>query len=110
MQKAVHNSLLGLFSGLWLCLLEDGAGAMTDLSIFFLYHCQGTLCKEIKEAKAPSKLRGGILPSVSRFEEFVNFSEEVFRTAQRRGELDKAHLRLASSVFSSSEYKDWWQP
>lgn len=47
---------------------------------------------------------------MSRFEEFVNFSEEVFGTAQRRGELDKAHLRLASSVFSSSEYKDWWQP
>lgn len=56
----------------------------------------------------PSKMKGGILPSVSRFEEFVNFSEEVFRTARRRGELDKAHLRLADSVFSSSEYKGWW--
>ncbi|XP_010178866.1 PREDICTED: exocyst complex component 1-like [Mesitornis unicolor] len=61
----------------------------------------GTLCKEIEEAKMPSRMKGGILPSISRFEEFVNFSEEVFRTAQRRGELDKAHLRLASSVFSS---------
>ncbi|KAM6413296.1 LOW QUALITY PROTEIN: exocyst complex component 1-like [Rhynochetos jubatus] len=61
----------------------------------------GTLCKEIKEAKMPSKLKGGILPSVSRFEEFVNFSEEVFRTARRRGELNKAHLRLVDSVFSS---------
>jgi len=67
--------------------------------------CQGTLCKEIEEAKLPSKMKGGILPSVSRFEEFVSFSEEVFRTARRRGELDKAHLRLAGSVFSSSEYK-----
>ncbi|NXM70506.1 EXOC1 protein, partial [Serilophus lunatus] len=63
--------------------------------------CVGTLCKEIEEAKIPSKMKGGILPSVSRFEEFVGFSEEVFRTAQRRRELDKAHLRLASSVFSS---------
>ncbi|GAB0195265.1 exocyst complex component 1-like [Grus japonensis] len=61
----------------------------------------GTLCKEIEEAKMPSKMKGGILPSVSRFEEFVNLSEEVFRTARRRGELDKAHLRLAGSVFSS---------
>ncbi|XP_009472854.1 PREDICTED: exocyst complex component 1-like [Nipponia nippon] len=61
----------------------------------------GTLCKEIEETKMPSKMKGGILPSVSRFEEFVNFSEEAFRTARRRGELDKAHLRLASSVFSS---------
>ncbi|XP_030354188.1 exocyst complex component 1-like [Strigops habroptila] len=63
--------------------------------------CIGTLCKEIEETRMPSKLKGGILPSVSRFEEFVSFSEEVFRTAQRRRELDKAHLRLASSVFSS---------
>ncbi|XP_051486196.1 exocyst complex component 1-like [Apus apus] len=60
-----------------------------------------TLCKEIEEVKMPSKMRGGILPSVSRFQEFVTFSEQLVRTAQRRGELDKAHLRLASSVFSS---------
>ncbi|XP_069723925.1 exocyst complex component 1-like [Phaenicophaeus curvirostris] len=63
--------------------------------------CIEALCKEIEEVKMPSKMKGGILPSVSRFEEFVTFSEEVFRTAHRRGELDKAHLRLADSVFSS---------
>ncbi|NXB08384.1 EXOC1 protein, partial [Cnemophilus loriae] len=63
--------------------------------------CIGTLRKEIEEAKTPSRMRGGILPCVSRFEEFVAFSEEVFRTPRRRGELDKAQLRLASSVFSS---------
>ncbi|NXA64223.1 EXOC1 protein, partial [Mohoua ochrocephala] len=63
--------------------------------------CIGTLCKEMEEAKAPSRMRGGILPCVSRFQEFVAFSEEVFRTSRRRGELDKAQLRLASSVFSS---------
>ncbi|NWW17273.1 EXOC1 protein, partial [Falcunculus frontatus] len=63
--------------------------------------CIGTLCKEVEEAKAPSRMRGGILPCVSRFQEFVAFSEEVFRTSRRRGELDKAQLRLASSVFSS---------
>ncbi|NXY82950.1 EXOC1 protein, partial [Alcedo cyanopectus] len=63
--------------------------------------CIETLCEELEEAKVPSKMKGGILPSVSHFEEFVNFSEEVFRSARRRGELDKAHLRLVSSVFSS---------
>ncbi|NXA45872.1 EXOC1 protein, partial [Nothocercus julius] len=63
--------------------------------------CIGTLCKEIKEVKVSSKVRGGILPFVIRFEEFVNFSEEVFRSAQRQGELDKALVRLAGSVFSS---------
>ncbi|NXC90941.1 EXOC1 protein, partial [Cercotrichas coryphoeus] len=63
--------------------------------------CIGTLCKEMEEAKTPSRTRGGILPCVSRFQEFLAFSEELFRTSQRRGELDKAQLRLASSVFSS---------
>ncbi|NXQ14156.1 EXOC1 protein, partial [Peucedramus taeniatus] len=63
--------------------------------------CIGTLCKEIEEAKTPSRMRGGILPCVSHFQEFVALSEEVFQTSQHRGELDKAQLRLASSVFSS---------
>ncbi|NWV24979.1 EXOC1 protein, partial [Origma solitaria] len=63
--------------------------------------CIGSLCKEMEEAKAPSRMRGGILPCVSRFQDFVAFSEEVFRTSRRRRELDKAQLRLASSVFSS---------
>lgn len=81
---------------------------MSDLRVpSLLCCCQGSLCKEIEEAKVPSKMKGGILPAVIHFEEFVNFSEEVFRTVRRRGELDKAHLRLASSVFSSSEYKGW---
>ncbi|XP_034638514.1 exocyst complex component 1-like isoform X2 [Trachemys scripta elegans] len=63
--------------------------------------CICVLCKEIEEAKVPSRAKGGILPFVSRFEEFVNFSEDVFRWAQRRGELDKAHTKLVGSVFSS---------
>ncbi|NXI55400.1 EXOC1 protein, partial [Chloroceryle aenea] len=63
--------------------------------------CIETLCKEIEEMKVPSKMKGGILPSVSHFEEFVNFSEEVFRSSQQRGELHKAYLQLVSSLFSS---------
>ncbi|XP_067404576.1 exocyst complex component 1-like [Emydura macquarii macquarii] len=63
--------------------------------------CICLLCKEIEEAKVPSRGKGGILPFVSHFEEFVNFSEEVFRWAQRRGELDKAHAKLVGTVFSS---------
>lgn len=68
---------------------------------------QGTLCKEMEEAKAPSRMRGGILPCVHRFQEFVAFSEELLWTRQHRAELDKALLRLASSVFSSSECQGW---
>uniref|UniRef100_A0A8C4WH46 Exocyst complex component Sec3 PIP2-binding N-terminal domain-containing protein n=1 Tax=Gopherus evgoodei TaxID=1825980 RepID=A0A8C4WH46_9SAUR len=42
---------------------------------------------KIEEAKVPSRAKGGILPFVSRFEEF------------QRGELDKAHTKLVGSVF-----------
>ncbi|NXL35851.1 EXOC1 protein, partial [Glaucidium brasilianum] len=81
--------------------LNSVLGNMLLLAKSSFNKCIGNLCKEIEETKMPSKMKGGILPSVSRFEEFVSFSDEVFRTARRRGELDKAHLRLASSVFSS---------
>ncbi|XP_075369428.1 exocyst complex component 1-like [Mycteria americana] len=91
----------GSSSALPSSFLNTVLGNMLLLAKSSFNKCIGTLCKEIEEAKMPSKMKGGILPSVSRFEEFVNFSEEVFRTARRRGELDKAHLRLASSVFSS---------
>ncbi|XP_074003753.1 exocyst complex component 1-like [Numenius arquata] len=91
----------GSSSALPSSFLNSLLGNMLLLAKSSFNRCIGTLCKEIKEAKMPSKMKGGILPSVIHFEEFVDFSEEVFRTAQRRGELDKAHLRLASSVFSS---------
>uniref|UniRef100_A0A8C6Z249 Exocyst complex component 1-like n=1 Tax=Nothoprocta perdicaria TaxID=30464 RepID=A0A8C6Z249_NOTPE len=55
----------------------------------------------MEEVKVSNKVRGGILPFVIRFEEFVNFSEEVFRPARRRGELDKALVRLAAWDFFS---------
>ncbi|KAM9274271.1 exocyst complex component 1-like [Morus bassanus] len=91
----------GSSSALPSSFLNTVLGNMLLLAKSSFNKCIGTLCKEIEEAKMVSKMKGGTLPSVSRFEEFVNFSEEVFRTARRRGELDKAHLRLAGSVFSS---------
>nr|XP_009688790.1 PREDICTED: exocyst complex component 1-like [Struthio camelus australis]XP_009688800.1 PREDICTED: exocyst complex component 1-like [Struthio camelus australis] len=91
----------GSSSALPSSFLSTVLGNMLLLAKSSFNKCIGALCKEIEEAKVTSKMKGGILPFVSRFEEFVNFSEEVFRSAQRRGELDKAHVRLASSVFSS---------
>ncbi|XP_075576733.1 exocyst complex component 1 [Pelecanus crispus] len=91
----------GSSSALPSSFLNTVLGNMLLLAKSSFNKCIGTLCKEIEEAKMPSKMKGRILPSVSCFEEFVNFSEEVFRTARRRGELDKAYLRLAGSVFSS---------
>ncbi|XP_062440588.1 exocyst complex component 1-like [Rhea pennata] len=91
----------GSSSSLPSSFLNTVLGNMLLLAKSSFNKCIGALCKEIEEAKVTSKMKGGILPFVSRFEEFVNFSEEVFSSAQRRGELDKAHVRLASSVFSS---------
>ncbi|KAM8800167.1 LOW QUALITY PROTEIN: exocyst complex component 1-like [Eudromia elegans] len=91
----------GSSSSLPSSFLDTVLGNMLLLAKSSFNKCIGTLCKEIEEVKVSSKVRGGILPFVIRFEEFVNFSEEVFKLAQRRGELDKALVRLASSVFSS---------
>ncbi|XP_056215756.1 exocyst complex component 1-like isoform X2 [Falco biarmicus] len=91
----------GSSSALPSSFLNTVLGNMLLLAKGSFNKCIGALCKEAEEAKMPSKMKGGILPSVSLFEEFVNFSEKVFRTARRRGELDKAYLRLAGSIFSS---------
>ncbi|NXX48099.1 EXOC1 protein, partial [Tricholaema leucomelas] len=88
--SALHSPFLSTILGNLLLLAKSN-----------FKRCIGTLCTEMEKAKMPSKMKGGILPSVSIFEEFVNFSEEVYRTARWRRELDKAHLRLARSVLSS---------
>ncbi|KAM6252123.1 exocyst complex component 1-like isoform 3-T3 [Spheniscus humboldti] len=93
--------MLGSSSTLRSSFLNTVLGNMRFLAKSRFNKCIETLCKEIEEAKMPSKMKDRILPSVSLFEEFVNFSEEVFRTARQRGDLHEAHLRLASSVFSS---------
>ncbi|KAF1657418.1 Exocyst complex component 1, partial [Aptenodytes patagonicus] len=93
--------MLGSSSTLRSSFLNTVLGNMLFLAKSRFNKCIETLCKEIEEAKMPSKLKDRILPSVSLFEEFVNFSEVVFRTARQRGDLHEAHLRLASSVFSS---------
>ncbi|NXR24067.1 EXOC1 protein, partial [Cinclus mexicanus] len=87
--SAPHSSFLHALLGNVLLLAKGN-----------FHKCIGTLCKEMEEVKTPSKMRG-ILPCISSFQEFVAFSEEVFQTSQHREELDKAQLRLASSIFSS---------
>ncbi|NXG40844.1 EXOC1 protein, partial [Psilopogon haemacephalus] len=91
----------GSSSALHLSFFNTILGNLLLLAKNNFKRCIGTLCTEMEEAKLPSRVRGGILPSVSRFEEFINFSEEECRTARWRRELDKAVLRLARSVFSS---------
>nr|XP_033799895.1 exocyst complex component 1-like [Geotrypetes seraphini] len=60
-----------------------------------------SLCKEIEEAKVPGKKKIGILPFINRFKDFVAFSEEVFRNAEQRRDLDKALGKLMDTVFNS---------
>ncbi|XP_030066604.1 exocyst complex component 1 [Microcaecilia unicolor] len=63
--------------------------------------CVFSLCKEIEEAKVPGKKKIGILPFISRFKDFVVFSEDVFRNAEQRRDLDKALGKLMDTVFNS---------
>ncbi|XP_057888833.1 exocyst complex component 1-like [Melospiza georgiana] len=101
---ALSDSMLGtpgLSSSPSSSFLHSLLGNVLLLAKSNLNKCIGTLCKEMEEAKPASRTRGGILPCVSRFQELVALSEEMFQTCQRRGELDRAQLRLASSVLSS---------
>ncbi|KAF2978748.1 hypothetical protein EK904_007653, partial [Melospiza melodia maxima] len=101
---ALSDSVLGtpgLSSSPSSSFLHSLLGNVLLLAKSNLNKCIGTLCKEMEEAKPASRTRGGILPCVSRFQELVALSEEMFQTCQRRGELDRAQLRLASSVLSS---------
>ncbi|XP_028923582.1 exocyst complex component 1-like isoform X3 [Ornithorhynchus anatinus] len=60
-----------------------------------------SLCKEIEDAKVSGKMRLGVLPFISRFEEFVTVSEDAFKSTKRREDLDRAHGKLIGLVFKS---------
>ncbi|XP_031555794.1 exocyst complex component 1-like isoform X2 [Actinia tenebrosa] len=61
------------------------------------------LIRQIEEAKIQKNKRVGILPFVSKFEEFVENSEGIFKNAERRTDLDKAYIQLTRVVFDNVE-------
>uniref|UniRef100_H2ZSP2 Exocyst complex component 1 n=1 Tax=Latimeria chalumnae TaxID=7897 RepID=H2ZSP2_LATCH len=61
--------------------------------------CISNQIKQMEEVKISKKSKVGILPFVSGFEEFAELAESIFRNAERRGDLDKAYLKLIRAVF-----------
>lgn len=57
----------------------------------------------MEEVKISKKSKVGILAFVTSFEEFAELAETIFRNAERRGDLDKAYVKLIRAVFMNGE-------
>ncbi|XP_069833744.1 exocyst complex component 1 isoform X5 [Dendropsophus ebraccatus] len=65
--------------------------------------CITNQIKQMEDVKISKKSKVGILPFVSGFEEFAELAESIFRSAERRGDLDKAYIKLIRGVFINVE-------
>lgn len=55
--------------------------------------------RQMEEVKISKKSKVGILAFVVGFEDFAELAETIFRNAERRGDLDKAYVKLIRAVF-----------
>ncbi|XP_015771492.1 PREDICTED: exocyst complex component 1-like [Acropora digitifera] len=62
-----------------------------------------SLKKQIEDMKIQKTKKCGILPFVTKFEEFAVISEGVFKNSERRADLDKAYHHLIRVVFANVE-------
>lgn len=62
-----------------------------------------SLKKQIEDMKIQKTKKCGILPFVTKFEEFAVISESVFKNSDRRTDLDKAYHHLIRVVFVNVE-------
>uniref|UniRef100_A0A671TV53 Exocyst complex component 1 n=1 Tax=Sparus aurata TaxID=8175 RepID=A0A671TV53_SPAAU len=65
--------------------------------------CISGQIRQMEEVKISKKSKVGILPFVTNFEEFAELAETIFRNAERRGDLDKAYVKLIRAVFMNVE-------
>ncbi|KAF7203284.1 transcript variant X3 [Nothobranchius furzeri] len=65
--------------------------------------CISGQIRQMEEVKISKKSKVGILPFVTGFEEFAELAETIFRNAERRGDLDKAYVKLIRAVFTNVE-------
>ncbi|XP_068175070.1 exocyst complex component 1 isoform X1 [Antennarius striatus] len=65
--------------------------------------CISGQIRQMEEFKISKKSKVGILPFVTGFEEFAELAETIFRNAERRGDLDKAYVKLIRAVFMNVE-------
>uniref|UniRef100_A0AAQ5X855 Exocyst complex component 1 n=1 Tax=Amphiprion ocellaris TaxID=80972 RepID=A0AAQ5X855_AMPOC len=65
--------------------------------------CISGQIRQMEEVKISKKSKVGILSFVTVFEEFAELAETIFRNAERRGDLDKAYVKLIRAVFMNVE-------
>uniref|UniRef100_A0A672HCS8 Exocyst complex component 1 n=1 Tax=Salarias fasciatus TaxID=181472 RepID=A0A672HCS8_SALFA len=65
--------------------------------------CISGQIRQMEEVKISKKSKVGILSFVTGFEEFAELAETIFRNAERRGDLDKAYVKLIRAVFMNGE-------
>lgn len=63
----------------------------------------------MEEVKISKKSKVGILSFVTGFEEFAELAETIFRNAERRGDLDKAYVKVIKAVFMNGETSSPWR-
>uniref|UniRef100_A0A8C1SNU9 Exocyst complex component 1 n=1 Tax=Cyprinus carpio TaxID=7962 RepID=A0A8C1SNU9_CYPCA len=61
--------------------------------------CISGQIRQMEEVKISKKSKVGLLPFVTGFEEFAKLAEAIFRNAERRGDLDKAYIKLIRAHF-----------
>uniref|UniRef100_A0A674MQB9 Exocyst complex component 1 n=1 Tax=Takifugu rubripes TaxID=31033 RepID=A0A674MQB9_TAKRU len=61
--------------------------------------CISGQIRQMEEVKISKKSKVGILSFVTGFEEFAELAETIFRNAERRGDLDKAYVKLIRAHF-----------
>lgn len=59
--------------------------------------------RQMEEVKISKKSKVGILTFVVGFEDFAELAETIFRNAERRGDLDKAYVKLIRAVFMNGK-------
>lgn len=65
--------------------------------------CISGQIRQMEEVKISKKSKVGILSFVIGFEDFAELAETIFRNAERRGDLDKAYVKLIRAVFMNVE-------
>uniref|UniRef100_H3DJV5 Exocyst complex component 1 n=1 Tax=Tetraodon nigroviridis TaxID=99883 RepID=H3DJV5_TETNG len=65
--------------------------------------CISGQIRQMEEVKISKKSKVGILSFVTGFEEFAELAETIFRNAERRGDLDKAYVKVIKAVFMNVE-------
>merc|ERR1719210_3122546 len=57
--------------------------------------------RSIEEARAPRRNKCGILPFVSNFEKFTDTTESIFKSSERRSDLEKWYTSLVMEMVTS---------